>query len=157
MDATEYVAELRDREAIKELRYRYGRAIDARDWEAFLELFTDEATCTYTGLGSFNGREELRELAEDFIAANYEYTCHLFHHPILEVDGDTAVGSWLLEVLLAHHDGTFEWRQGRYTDEYRRVGDEWKFDELVLETGAVHQREFDFVEDDAFGRIPRIR
>lgn len=157
MDATEYVAELRDREALKELRYRYGRSIDAQSWDEFLALFTDDATCTYVGLGSFTGRDELRELAEDFIEANYEYTCHLFHHPILAVDSDTARGSWLLEALLAHHDGTFEWRQGRFTDEYRRVADEWRFAELTLESEAVQEREFDLVEHDAYGRIPRVR
>jgi len=32
----------------------------------------------------------------------------LFHHSILEADDDKATRSWLLEALLAHHDGIFE-------------------------------------------------
>jgi ketosteroid isomerase-like protein len=157
MAATEYLAKLRNGEAIKELRYRYGRSIDSRSWDEFLDLFTDDATCNYVGLGSFTGHEELRELAEDYIESNYEYTCHLFHHPILEVDGDEATGSWLLEALLAHHDGTFEWRQGRYTDDYRRVDGEWKFAGVSLESEAVHEQEFDLVDHEAYSRVPLVR
>ena len=51
MAAAEYVAKLHDREAIKELRYRYGRSIDSRSWDEFLDLFTDY-------VGGFTGRED---------------------------------------------------------------------------------------------------
>lgn len=157
MVTSKMMLEMHDREALKELRYRYGRRIDTQSWQAFLDLFTDDATCQFAGIGSFTGRSELRQLVEDYIESNYEYTCHLFHHPIIDLDGDTATGSWLLEGLLAHHDGTFEWRQGRYEDRYRRVGDAWKFTDISLDSQAIHEGEFDLIDHEAYGRIPRIR
>jgi hypothetical protein len=37
------VQELLDREAIKELKARYFRLVDEQDWDAYRQLFTDDA------------------------------------------------------------------------------------------------------------------
>jgi 3-phenylpropionate/cinnamic acid dioxygenase small subunit len=34
---------LKDREVIRELRHEYAYTIDENDWDAFLDLFTDDA------------------------------------------------------------------------------------------------------------------
>jgi len=97
----------------------------------------------------------LRELAEDYIESSYEFTRHEFSQPILKIDGDEATGSWLLRVALAHPDGTFEWRVGRDEDEYRRIDSCWKFQLMTMESDSVRRGEF--VDHEAFERIPRIR
>lgn len=61
-------------------------------WEEFPDLFAPEPTCTYVGLGTFTGDDELRELADDYFESSYEFTRHEFSQPILKVDGG-ATGS----------------------------------------------------------------
>ena len=150
------VQRLEHREKLKELRYDYGICIDHQRFDDFVALFTADATCTYEGVGTFEGHDDLRELAEDFIAANFEYSCHYSHHPRLDIDGDTATGTWLLEALMAYDDGRMEWRQGRYEDTYRLVDGEWKFSSITLRSEAQGYDDYEMVDHEAYGRIPRI-
>lgn len=156
MSLEQRVRQLEHRVRIKQLRYEYGVCIDHQRFDDFVDLFTADATCTYEGVGSFEGHDELRELATDFIAANFEYSCHLFHHPRIEIADDTGTGTWLLEALMAYDDGRVEWRQGRYADTYRRVDGEWKFSSITLESEAQGYREYEMVDHDAYGTVPRI-
>lgn len=151
------VTQLEHREAIKELRYNYGRCIDHQRFDEFIDLFTTDATCTYAGVGAFEGHNELRELADDFIAANFVYSCHLFHHPTIDIDGDTGTGTWLLEAMMAYDDGRMEWRQGRYEDTYRLVDGEWKFSSITLHSEAQGYNEYELIDHEAYGTIPRIK
>jgi hypothetical protein len=150
------VRRLEDREAIKELKYEYGRCIDHRRWDGLVDLFAADATCTYEGIGTFEGHDELRELADEFIAENFVYSCHTFHHPSIHVDDASATGTWLLEALMAYHDGRIEWRQGRYEERYRLVDGEWRFDAITLRSEAQGYREYELIDHEAYGSIPRI-
>ena len=42
------VQELLDIEAIKQLKARYFRLLDAKDWEAFVEIFTEDVELLYS-------------------------------------------------------------------------------------------------------------
>lgn len=157
MNLEQRVQRLEHREAIKQLRYEYGICIDHRRWEDFVGLFTSDATCTYEGVGTFEGHDDLRDLADDFIAENFVYSCHLFHHPRIQIDGETASGTWLLEALMAYSDGRIEWRQGRYEDGYRLVDDEWKFSSITLDSEAQGYNEYEMIDHESYGRIPNIK
>jgi len=53
---------------IHQLLARYGDAIDRRDWEAFAELFTPDATIDYTGgtgVTQRNGRDDIVDWFRD--------------------------------------------------------------------------------------------
>lgn len=156
MDLEQRVQRLEHREAIKQLRYEYGLYIDQQRFDEFVDLFTTDATCTYQGVGTFEGHDGLRELADEFIGPNFVYSCHFFHHPTIELDGDTATGTWLLEALMAYPDGRMEWRQGRYEDAYRLVDGQWKFSSITLKSEAQGFEEYELVDHDAYGEIPRI-
>jgi len=93
MSLEQRVQQLEHREAIKQLRYEYGLYIDKQRFDEFVDLFTTDAICTYAGVGTFEGHDGLRELAGEFIGPNFVYSCHLFHHPTIEIDGDTATGT----------------------------------------------------------------
>lgn len=55
---------------------------------------------------------------------------HMFHNPVIDVDGDAATGEWYFEAALTDHEGTAYWAQGRYDEEYQRFGDEWKINRI---------------------------
>jgi ketosteroid isomerase-like protein len=123
---------LEDRLSIRELRYRYCYAIDERDWDALVGLFTEDATLDYGGLGTYEGREGVRAFATDFVAETLTATAHAVHNPLVELDGDGAEGTWYVTSPITYDDGTGGFRWGRYDEAYRRVDGEWLIDDLRM-------------------------
>ena len=83
-----------DLEQIRQLKYRYLRTLDTKQWDDFEDCFLPEATADYAGL-AFPDRAALVE----YMRANLGpaiVTMHHVHHPEIEVDGDTATGRWYL-------------------------------------------------------------
>ncbi|MCK5769657.1 nuclear transport factor 2 family protein [Algiphilus sp.] len=86
-------------ELIRQLKYRYFRAIDTADMETLKGVFTEDATVCYVG-GTYRFEAEGR----DNILQALEYAFHAeaiaFHHgnhPEIEVQSDTeATGLWYL-------------------------------------------------------------
>jgi hypothetical protein len=126
------VQTLEAREEIKELKHRYGSCLDRRQWDEFVELFTDDVSLEYSreGLDSFEGRDELDGFIET-VESQRDFMAHMFHNPIIEVHGDEAEGQWYFEAALTDTGGTALWAQGRYDDQYRRVDGDWKIHRTV--------------------------
>lgn len=108
---------------IEELKYRYMRTLDLKDWGAFAECFEPEATARYGERLQFESRDEIVE----FMARNLGpsmISTHLVHHPELKLDGDTATGTWALEdrVIMTEHRYLLQ-GASTYYDEYRRGAD----------------------------------
>lgn len=125
MSLEDRIARLEDREAIRELRARYCYRIDARAYDDFADLFTDDAQLDFGPVGTFEGRDEVREFAADVVGAEHPFLAHMVHNPIIHVDGDEATGRWYFEVPCTFSDGNAGWIQGTYHDEYRREDGEW--------------------------------
>ncbi|MHB9287964.1 nuclear transport factor 2 family protein [Halobacteriales archaeon Cl-PHB] len=123
------VSELEDREAIRDLRYRYSYLVDAHEWDAFLSLFTDDARIRFPQESldreTYRGTDELEAFC-DFLAESRPFMSHMMHNGRLEVAGDDATGTWYFEVPEVLDDGSTVWVQGRYEEDYRREGDDWK-------------------------------
>jgi hypothetical protein len=91
------VQELQDRWEIAELKARYFRIVDEKDWDAWRELFTDDATFDL-------GDGRLIEGADAFVdgvhgmldgAPGRAVSVHRGHLPELTIDGPTeAHGRW---------------------------------------------------------------
>lgn len=139
MDLEHAVREMQDRVAIDELRSRYARTIDNRDWEGYASLFAEDAVVEYHGRGRFEGPAEVKQFVEENVA--YDQSVHMAHMPTVTIDGDEATGSWYLYVFYVIDD-TYGWVVGEYEDEYRRVDGEWKFtyisNENYFDTGGYH-------------------
>ena len=123
---------LEDRFAIMDLVAAYCSAIDSRDLDGFVDCFTDDAVVRHAdGIMRLDGREAIR----DYYSARfpgYGVTFHYPHSHTVAFDGpDTAHG-----VVTAHAeialDGAGWIAAFRYTDEYRREADRWRFAERVL-------------------------
>ncbi len=110
---------------ISQLKYRYLRAFDTKDWELFQSCFAPEATCAYGGLDFANVTDLMAYMHKN--VREGMSTMHHVHHPEIEVDGDTATGTWYLtdKVMYPKYDYALE-GTAFYADRYRRTEDGWK-------------------------------
>jgi hypothetical protein len=118
---------LDDIEAIKQLKGRYCRTMDTKDWAAYRQVFTDDVAMdtTDSGGGVITGADEflafLTETLRDVL------TVHHCHTPEIDVTSPTdASGVWAMEDMLRFADGTELHGFGHYHETYRNDGDGWR-------------------------------
>lgn len=115
-------------EEIKQAKYRYLRCVDLKRWDELAGVLTADATADYgsPALGetlSFTGRDAILE----FLRTNLDntiITTHSAGQPEIDIDGDTATGTWSFEdtvVATEHH--TLIKGAAFYQDRYRRDDD----------------------------------
>ena len=127
-------------EEIRNLRYAYCATFDARDIDAFTDLFTGDAVCDVGPYGTWVGREAVRtnHLALMQLAGAPFDDLLVATNPVIRLTGPTtAHGRWYLLDLLTRqkpHTG-METRGGHdnplfylavYEDDYRKVDGVWK-------------------------------
>ena len=82
--------EISDRLEIQELLIRYSHAVDTADWDAFEQVFTDDAVIDYTEMGGPRGGvKETRAFLESTMPTFASYQ-HMLGNTVLELEGDTA-------------------------------------------------------------------
>ena len=120
---------LADIEAIKQLRARYTRAVDTKDWDLFGDSLAEDARLT-TDRGVDEGRDEIVAVISGALAT--ASTVHHIHQPEIELTGsDTATGTWAMNDLVVFD--AFSLRgYGHYNDEYVRTPDGWKIQSSTL-------------------------
>ena len=126
------IAVLEAQEAIRELIYAYGAALDHRDFVAFSELFAEEAGTWVGGFGTATGRKAIFDMMDASIGHADEpidpSSHHVFTNVQIEVDGSraTARTKWIFVVPSATGDP--QWRfLGHYDDEFVREEGRWYF------------------------------
>lgn len=168
MDTDETIRELRAREEIKTLRYAYAHHLDDGEWERWGQLFADDARFTVyrpgpaenTGPFELEGREAITEFGESAIERSFEYSAHMMHNPLIEVDSDVASGRWYFDVFDAKPNGYVNWHHGRYEDEYVRVDDIWKFQGVLVTVNAESEDVLEYELENAQGEngaFPSVR
>ena len=124
---------LLDIEAIKKLKARYCKYADSRDNpEEFAGLFTDEAVLDEGDDGIFCGRDSILDMYKK-VAPLFKLNQHLVFSPIIDVEGETALGEWRLLQLCTttHPDGDRAfWACGYYKERYVKIADQWKFEHV---------------------------
>ena len=139
MDALKQLVEI---EAIKQLKARYQRAVDTKDWELMRSVLAPNARSVYSdGKYAFEGRDEIVDfLANPKGLGNEEIvSTHHAHTPEIEITGETtAKGLWYLEDFVITKlpsegapNGTVLHGTGIYIDEYVKIDGEW----LIQQTG----------------------
>jgi hypothetical protein len=116
-----------DIEAIKQLKARYFRTMDTKDWDGMRAVFTDGVVMdtTESGGGVVSGGDEfmafLRETLADVV------TVHHGHMPEITItSATTATGVWAMEDKLRWPDGTTLHGYGHYHETYAKTGDGWR-------------------------------
>jgi hypothetical protein len=131
------IRELADREAIRDLMYRYGRGVDSVNLEMVLSTFDDPSSLIIqTGSGP-QERHEGRKAVEVFYQgrAVHNKTNRLIRHryknPLIELSGDTATASVYWDEI-REENNTLIQAGGTYFDKLRRTRDGWKFSERLI-------------------------
>lgn len=132
-DLERRVKVLEDIEDIKRLKHRYCAYCDDHyDADAIAGLFTEDAVWDGGTRGVNNGREEIRRFFQR-APQRLPFAIHMVLNPIIEVNGDTAKGTWYLFQPCTYAQGNRAvWGSARYDEEYVRVNGEWKFQHLKL-------------------------
>jgi ketosteroid isomerase-like protein len=122
---------LEDMEEIKKLHQHYINLMDNLRYEEVLDLFTEDATSEVRNHGIKKGREEMAEVYLGILAkkrGNIRYDGHMAIQPDIQVNGDTAQGTWLIYMLFSKP--AISWVQGINECEYRKVNSTWKISKL---------------------------
>ncbi|MGH0029769.1 MAG: nuclear transport factor 2 family protein [Myxococcota bacterium] len=117
-------ARLADREAIAQLKARYFRLLDTKDWEAFGDVFTADARMQNgpEGQPPVEGRAAIVDYVRRGVADLV--TTHQGHTPEIEfASADEARGVWAMTDRLRGPGGFAVDGWGHYHETYRRGRD----------------------------------
>ncbi|NIB37978.1 nuclear transport factor 2 family protein [Pseudomaricurvus alkylphenolicus] len=124
---------LADIESIKQLKSRYFRFLDNKQWDQWRLCFSDDFSAVYEGPHPDIEFKSAEELVEKLRTALAEVpTVHQGHTSEITVtSGDTATGIWSMYDRVVSPQSSFEgW--GFYHEQYRKVDGEWKISHLRL-------------------------
>jgi uncharacterized protein (TIGR02246 family) len=116
-----------DIEAIKQLKARYCRLMDTKDWAGYRQVFTDDVTMDTVDSGGnvITGADAFLEFLVPTIGD--VVTVHQCHTPEIDITSPTtATGIWAMEDMLRWPDGTDMHAYGHYTETYEKAGGEWR-------------------------------
>jgi uncharacterized protein (TIGR02246 family) len=116
-----------DIEAIKQLKARYFRTLDTKDWDGYRQVFTDDVVMDTTEAGGtiVTGVDELLAFLGDALAGTT--TVHQGHMPeIALTSGTTATGVWALHDIVIWPDGTRLDGFGHYHEAYVKGDGQWR-------------------------------
>lgn len=129
---------LADIERIKQLKLRYARFCDDDyDPEGIASCFTEDGVWNGGDFGTYEGRQAII----DFFSGSHEvvsYAIHYTTNPIIEVDGDTATGTWYLwqPMIMVEGDASV-WYMAHYEEEYVRQDGQWLIKHLKLHAKSL--------------------
>lgn len=124
--------DLESLEEIRRLKYRYFRYLDLKRWDEFGDTLTEDVRARYGTQAMdkplhFDNRAEVVSYMSENLGTGI-VTIHIANHPEIDVDGDTATGSWAFEDTVIVPDFKVIIRGGGYyVDEYRKEADgKWR-------------------------------
>jgi ketosteroid isomerase-like protein len=126
-------------EEIRQLKYRYLRSLDLKQWDEFADTLTEDVTAHYGENLSFDSRDAVVTFMRDSLGSGAIITVHQCHHPEITLSGDTATGRWYLEdkVIITEHRLLLT-GAAFYDDTYRRGDDgRWR----IAKTGYIRSYE----------------
>ncbi len=123
-----------DVDAIKQLKARYFRTMDTKDWAGMRQVFADDVVIDVTeeaGGEPVHGADAFLEFLEPTLTP--VVTVHQGHMPEIELTSETtAKGIWSLNDLLQFPDGSSMEGWGHYHETYEKIEGAWKITSLRL-------------------------
>ena len=133
-----------DMEAIKQLKARYFRTMDTKDWETMRQVFTDDVLMDTTDSGG-----DIVAGADRFLAFLREVldavvTVHHGHTPEIELtSASSATGIWAMEDMLRWPDGRELHGYGHYHETYEKGDGVWR-----IKSSTLTRLRMDFTEPE---------
>jgi len=125
-----------DREAIRSLPLRYCHCVWQKDFDGYVDLFTEDGTfgTDDPSLAGGKGHVELRAMISDAVESSSPRP--FIHNHVIDLAGpDQATGTCYVEVHVTVDGKPWEIR-GWYHDEYLKVEGEWRFKSRQLTTDS---------------------
>lgn len=132
MDTT---STLLDIEAIKQLKARYCRLLDAKDWPAWRQLFTDDfySDTSESGGKSIHGADDFVAFVKRALGKKTRATVHQVHAPEITLTSEhTATGIWALEDIVRFAPGLNMNGYGHYFETYVKIDGHWRIQSSKL-------------------------
>jgi hypothetical protein len=134
-------------EEIKNLKARYFRCMDTKDWTGFQDVFAPDTTADFTREGgdrsrsSATGAANVTKLIKDLVAP--ALTIHHGHMPEIELTSATSArGVWAMEDLIWWPEGSRRKTLhgfGHYHETYEKIEGRWLIKTLRLTRLRVDQ------------------
>jgi len=137
--------ELTDIEQIRQLKSRYFRYLDTKNWAAWRTLFTDDMVAKVDDMDEdrpnlADGGDEFVERVSGMLAGTI--TVHHGHMPEITLTGpDGATGIWAMEDRLEYPGELSVHGFGHYHETYRRSANGWQIATLHLTRLRVDQKQ----------------
>jgi ketosteroid isomerase-like protein len=122
-----------DIETIKQLKARYFRTMDTKDWAGMRQVFTDDVVVDTSEAGGnvVQGGDEFMTFLQGVIGD--VVTVHHGHMPEIELTSPTtATGIWSMEDMLRWPDGSELHGYGHYHETYEKTGGSWRIKSTKL-------------------------
>ena len=133
-----------DMEAIKQLKARYFRTMDTKDWETMRQVFTDDVLMDTTDSGGDIVAGADRFLAFLREALDAVVTVHHGHTPEIELtSASSATGIWAMEDMLRWPDGRELHGYGHYHETYEKRDGVWR-----IKSSTLTRLRMDFTEPE---------
>jgi hypothetical protein len=127
-------------ESLRELKARYCRLADHKEWDQLADLFTEDAAlCFYDASGQIrsriNGRDEIARKIGNRVGAAQPIH-HIFSAEFVISSATEAQAVWAMEDRLIHPEGVkapFRTMHGfgHYHEDYRLIGGRWLINKLL--------------------------
>ncbi|WNG94778.1 nuclear transport factor 2 family protein [Mycobacterium sp. ITM-2016-00318] len=141
-------------EAIKQLKARYCRLLDSKDWDAWRKLFSDDFLSDTSQAGG-----KIIRGADEFVAFSRkglrnQATVHQVHAPEIELTSTTSArGVWALEDVVRFGPAVNLRGYGHYAETYEKLEGKW----LITSSTLTRLREDIFNGVVAVYVSPRLR
>ena len=115
-------------ESIKQLKARYCRLLDTKDWTGWRAIFTDDFASDTSEAGGkvIAGADDFVAFTRKSIGRPGQATAHQVHAPEIELtSATTARGVWALQDVVRFGPGLSLVGYGHYHETYENVAGQW--------------------------------
>jgi hypothetical protein len=126
VEQSESLAEI---EELKQLKARYCRLLDTKDWTGWRALFADDFVSDTAAAGGLviTGADEFVAFVRKTLGRPSRPTAHQVHTPeITLTSATTATGIWALQDVVRFAPGTTMVGYGHYHETYEKIDGQWR-------------------------------
>jgi uncharacterized protein (TIGR02246 family) len=126
--------------AISQVKARYCRTLDTKDWAGYTDVFTEDFVMDTSAAGGpppIHGREAAVRMVR--AAVEHAITAHQVHSPEIQLEGDTAQVVWAMQDRVVWSKGRRPAPNlkghtgfGHYHERYVRQNGRWRIAEQRL-------------------------
>lgn len=115
-------------ESIKQLKARYCRHLDTKDWAAWRTIFADDFLSDTSEAGGkvITGADDFVAFTRKALGRPTQPTAHQVHTPEIELtSATTARGTWALQDVVRFGPGVTLVGYGHYHETYEKIAGQW--------------------------------